>query len=89
MNYIEIIGYIGCSCLSLTFIPQTRKILISKSYDSMDGVFLYMIIITSIIMSTYGFFIKSYPVLIANISVFTNNFILLFYKIKDKRKILL
>ena len=89
MNYIEIIGYSGCLCLSLTFIPQTRKILVSKSYDSMDGTFLYMIILTSVIMSTYGFFIKSYPVLIANISVFINNFILLFYKNKDKNKILI
>ena len=89
MNYIEIIGYSGCLSLSLTFIPQTRKILMSRSYDSMNGVFLYMIILTSIIMSTYGFLIKSYPVLIANISVFINNFILLYFKIKDKRKILL
>jgi len=86
MKTPEIIGYIGCVLLSITFIPQTCKLIAYNKYDSVSYSFLFLIILTSSIMTTYGFMINAYPVCIVNISVLLNNYIILCLKANHNYK---
>tara|TARA_X000000950_G_C13537149_1_gene506091 strand:- start:156 stop:437 length:282 start_codon:yes stop_codon:yes gene_type:complete len=82
---IDIIGYIGCFFLFSSFIPQTLNIISEKKYNFITYKFLILIIITSIFMSVYSYLKKIYPVLIANLSVLTNNGVILFLKIYNSK----
>ena len=86
METHEIVGYIGCILLSITFIPQTCKLIAYNKYDSVSYSFLFLIILTSSIMTSYGFMINAYPVCIANISVLLNNYVILCLKTNNDYK---
>ena len=89
MNLIESVGYIGCGFLCISFIPQTYILIKNNNYDNVSYLFLILIIKTSMIMGTYGLLIEKYPVIIANISVLINNFIILLCKYQNYKKILI
>ena len=76
----DIVGYTGCFLLFISFIPQTYNTIKYEKYNDISIVFLLLIIKTSIIMTTYGALINKPPVMIANLSVFFNNIILLYFK---------
>ena len=86
----EIIGFIGCGMLFISFIPQTLNILKSNErIKQVSNTFLFLIISTSLIMGYYGHSIHKYPVLVANSSVLVNNLLILYkklrmYKTQDK-----
>lgn len=86
METHEIVGYIGCILLSITFIPQTSKLIAYNKYDTTSYSFLFLIILTSSVMCSYGFMINAYPVCIANISVLLNNYVILCLKTNNDYK---
>lgn len=81
---IEIIGYIGCFLLFCSFFPQTYQIIKNKKYESISLSFIFLILLTSLTLSCYSYLKNIYPILIANISVFLNNFITLLMIIRYK-----
>jgi len=87
MNLIELMGYIGCGFLCISFVPQTYILIKNNNYDNISYLFLVLIIQTSMIMGTYGILIEKYPVIIANISVLINNIIILYFKYLNYKKI--
>ncbi|HIK08834.1 MAG TPA: SemiSWEET transporter [Oscillatoriaceae cyanobacterium M33_DOE_052] len=82
MDYITILGFVAATCTTVAFLPQVMKTWQSKSAKDVSfgmlvffcsGIFLWFI---------YGVFIKSSPVIIANLLTLILNLIILYLKIK-------
>ena len=72
MFYVEVIGYIGCLFLFMSFIPQTYKLIYHGPIETISPLFLCFILCASLFLGIYAFYINAYPILLANISVFLN-----------------
>ena len=81
----EIIGYIGCLFLFISFMPQTYKLIYNNSIETISPIFLCFILCASLFLGTYAFHINAYPILLANISVFLNNSIILILYLYKKK----
>ena len=80
MKLFELIGYIGCGSLCISFLPQTYKQLLNRnqsSHKELSFSFIGLILFASLCMSVYAYHMKTYPILIANSSVCLNNIIIL------------
>ena len=84
-KHIDIIGYIGCFFLFISFIPQTIDVIKTKKTENISKRFIRLIIITSIILSFYSYLKKVYPILLSNISVFINNTIIYYIKCRNEK----
>jgi uncharacterized protein with PQ loop repeat len=77
LNIINIIGLIGSCGIAISFIPQTYKTINSIELTSTS---FYMILITfssSICMLIYSIYYIIIPMIIANLSVCINTFIIM------------
>ena len=83
----SVVGFIGCGLLCISFVPQTYAVIKSNKTSDISPYFISLIIITSIIMTIYGFMIKELPIMISNISVMGNNVIILIFVMKNKMKL--
>ena len=85
MFYVDVIGYIGCMFLFMSFIPQTYKLINQKTIESISPLFVCFILCASLSLGIYAFYINAYPILLANISVFLNNIVILFLYLYKKK----
>jgi MtN3 and saliva related transmembrane protein len=87
MNTI-IFGYIGSSLLILSLFPQVIKTYQTKDVESLSIGFIIMQILTCSFILTYTIFNKDYPIMIANICLLIQFFVLLvmIYKYSKKNK---
>ena len=85
MFYVELIGYIGCLFLFMSFIPQTYKLIYHGPIETISPLFLSFILCASLFLGIYAFYINAYPILVANISVFLNNSIILILYLYKKK----
>lgn len=72
MNY-EYIGYTGSMLISINLIPQIIHIYKIKNADSLSNLSIFLNILASLVMITYGVFIIKIPIIISN------SMIMLFY----------
>ena len=87
MNFFDLIGYIGCACLCISFVPQTYKQILNRkqsSYKELSFSFIGLILFASLCMSVYAYHMNTYPILIANTSVCLNNIIILGLQVYKK-----
>ena len=82
---MDIIGYVGCVFLFLSFIPHTYTLFKDDNVHRISPLFIGLILCASICMGVYAYQIQSYPVLIANGSVLINNMIILFLYLYKKK----
>lgn len=81
---IDLIGTSGAVILSISFIPQTLKIYENSEHGNMC--FCILMLLCSCMMTIYSYYYKVIPMLIANVSVFMNNLIILIImKTKNKK----
>jgi uncharacterized protein with PQ loop repeat len=76
---IKNIGLLGSIMVSIMFIPQTIHTIRTDKTKDLSKIFLFLSLISSLLMMIYGFYFIIIPVIIANISVFLNASVLLFY----------
>ena len=84
-KYIDIIGYIGCFFLFISFIPQTIDVIKTNKSENISKRFLRLIILTSLILSIYAYLKRVYPILLSNISVLVNNLIIYYIKCRNEK----
>ncbi len=66
MDYIEIIGLVAATLTTAAFIPQVYKTWKEKSTKDIS-LSMYAVLLTgSLLWLTYGFFIESLPIILAN-----------------------
>lgn len=83
-SHMIIVGYVGCGFLFASFIPQTINVLRTNDITNISPLFIGFIILSSFCLGLYAYDVKTYPILLANISVFINNIILLWVYIHKK-----
>lgn len=79
---VDIIGFSGSLTLTLSFIPITLKTLKQKTFTETSPHFLFLILVSSILLLIYSMYNKVYPMVIANISVLLNNLVISYYYTK-------
>jgi MtN3 and saliva related transmembrane protein len=81
----QVFGYIGCSLLVTTLLPQIYKNYKSKTMEDVSIIFILLQNLTCIIFLIYGCLLQEYPLIIANAIVEFQCLILLSMKfIYDK-----
>ena len=66
MDYIEILGLVAATLTTAAFIPQVYKTWKEKSTKDIS-LSMYTVLLTgSLLWLTYGFFIESLPIILAN-----------------------
>jgi MtN3 and saliva related transmembrane protein len=92
MSFEQIFGYIGCSLLVMTLIPQIYTNYKSKTMKDVSIVFILLQNLTCISFLIYGSLLKESPLIIANSIVEFQCLILLAMKLvydKDKESTVL
>ena len=83
MNILDILGFTAAIGTTGSFIPQAYKVFKTKKTDDLSlGMFLFLCI-GILLWIIYGFFIKSFPVIVSNIITFIMTLYILIIKIKQ------
>ena len=87
MTITDIIGYIGCFFLCISFIPQTYALCRGNEKNKdLSPTFVIFVLLASLCMGFYAIQMKTYPILIANSSVFLNNVILMYIYFRNHQQ---
>tara|TARA_Y100001978_G_scaffold126015_1_gene112376 strand:- start:687 stop:953 length:267 start_codon:yes stop_codon:yes gene_type:complete len=83
---VEFFGYFAAILTTLAFLPQLIKTLKTKKADDVSLLTLIMFLTGVLSWIIYGYKISSTPILIANITTFVLNFLILIFKITFSKK---
>ena len=78
---VEIFGYSAAILTTIAFIPQLFKTLKTKKANDVSLITLLMFLSGVFLWIIYGYKISSTPILIANLTTFLLNFLILIFKI--------
>lgn len=79
---LEFIGYIAATLTTISFLPQTIKVIRTKNTQSIS-LYMYVIFALGVIMWLwYGILLQSFPMILANSITIVLAGIILWYKIK-------
>ena len=82
MDYIEIIGFAGATCTTISFLPQAVKAWKTKQTRDIS-LGMYMLLLTGVLLwLAYGILISSLPVIAANAATFILVLSILIFKMK-------
>ena len=83
MKLVNIIGYSAAICTTIAFIPQVIKVAETGKTGG-RSLYMYILFVIGILLwFTYGFLIKSYEILFANIITIPLAIYILYYVIKN------
>tara|TARA_B100001057_G_scaffold390168_1_gene398085 strand:- start:224 stop:535 length:312 start_codon:yes stop_codon:yes gene_type:complete len=85
MNWVDIIGLIGSISIGLSFIPQTYKTLKENTIKSTSFLMFFITSSASLCMIIYSVYYQILPMLIANVSVLVNSFIIMITYLYKKK----
>ena len=68
--YIDVLGYCGAAFLSLLYIPMVYRVYHIKNATAISSYTLFLQYCTECCFILYGYEIKSYPILVAQVSTF-------------------
>ncbi|MDN8601279.1 SemiSWEET transporter [Citrobacter enshiensis] len=84
MDYINIIGFIGGGCTTISFIPQVVLVLKTKSTKDIS-LMMYSVFVFGIsLWLLYGILSDALPVIIPNLITFVLAGSILFMKVKNE-----
>ena len=83
---VEFFGYFAAILTTLAFLPQLIKTLKTKKAEDVSLITLIMFLTGVLSWIIYGYKISSTPILIANITTFILNFLILIFKIIFSKK---
>lgn len=83
-NKYDPLGYVASFFLCMILIPQLIHIYRKKKSDQVSLYFCILSIITSILFLTFGIFLNSLPMILANCIVTLQNIVLIALKLKYK-----
>ena len=79
-NLIDLVGIVGSSFIALCLFPQTLKIIQTQSMNDISIPFVVLTMFGAFSQLVYGLYYRVLPMIIANVCVSLNTFILLVYK---------
>lgn len=82
--YFELIGYIAAILTTSAFVPQAYKIWKTKTAEGVS-LTMYFVMFTGVTLwGIYGFFLKSYPMIISNVITASLLIMIIYFKFKHK-----
>ncbi|MGB1448569.1 MAG: SemiSWEET family sugar transporter [Flavobacteriaceae bacterium] len=82
--YFELIGYIAAILTTSAFVPQAYKIWKTKTAEGVS-LTMYFVMFTGVALwGIYGFFLKSYPMIISNVITASLLIMIIYFKFKHK-----
>ncbi|HEY4656799.1 MAG TPA: SemiSWEET transporter [Cyclobacteriaceae bacterium] len=84
MDLTTIIGFIGGTLTTISFLPQVIKTWKTRSTHDFSFIMVFLLCTGIFIWIIYGFLIHSLPVILANMVSFILIFIILLFKLKYK-----
>jgi MtN3 and saliva related transmembrane protein len=82
VELVDIVGYMAATFTTVAFLPQVLKVWQSKSTKDLALPTLLSLITGVILWFIYGLFVKSAPIIIANLVTLGLNLVILRFKIK-------
>tara|TARA_B100000123_G_C25562892_1_gene354872 strand:+ start:306 stop:584 length:279 start_codon:yes stop_codon:yes gene_type:complete len=82
----DIFGFLGAFFLTVTLLPQLYHSYKEKKMDDISKGFLAIQVLTCSCFLTYGILLKEVPLILANIIVLGQTFVLIFFKINFSSK---
>jgi|TARA_B110001469_G_scaffold755_1_gene883 MtN3 and saliva related transmembrane protein len=76
----EIFGYLGAFFLTITLLPQLWHTYKNKKMDDVSYGFLGIQVITCSLFLTYGILLEELPLILANVIVLIQTFLLINFK---------
>ena len=86
MNWIEIVGHIGSTLSSLTFMPQVYQTWKTKSVKDLNLFMMLIVFISTVVWLIYGVGMHLLPVIICNGIICALSVLLIFFKFKYSDK---
>lgn len=85
----DIIGYTASSFYIISLFPELYYLYINKKCN-LSIYFLFFQVVTTILFITYDILIEVIPLLVADVTLLTELFILIFFKfyLKDEKKVI-
>lgn len=80
MHLVDIIGYVGCLCLTMLSLPQVYLSYTTKSTQGLSLLYLILGIITGCVYIVYGILLGAIPMIISNILPICSNLMLIYLK---------
>mgnify|MGYP001440421555 CR=1 FL=1 len=77
----DFFGYSAGFIASIMYIPQIKKMYLTKSTNDISMNMIFMLLLCSILWITYGVYLMEWPVIITDIIIFLQVFIMLCFKI--------
>lgn len=77
----DFFGYSAGLIASIMYIPQIKKMYLTKSTDDISMNMIFMLLLCSVLWITYGVYLMEWPVIITDIIIFLQVFIMLCLKI--------
>jgi MtN3 and saliva related transmembrane protein len=86
MNAIQILGLIAAFCTTVSFLPQAVKTIKTRDTASISTAMYSFFTAGTLLWLLYGIYTKNTPIILANGVTFVMAVIILFYKLREKRK---
>ena len=85
MNWIEIVGHIGSTLSSLTFMPQVDQIWKTKSVEDLNLFMMLIVFLSTDVWLVYGVGMHLLPVVICNGIICALSILLIYFKFRFAR----
>lgn len=82
MNWIEIVGHIGSTLSSLTFIPQVYQTWKTKSVEDLNLFMMLIVFLSTVVWLVYGLGMHLLPVIICNGIICALSILLICFKFR-------
>ncbi len=84
MDWIEIVGHIGSTLSSLTFMPQVYQTWKTKSVKDLNLFMMLIVFLSTVVWLVYGVGMHLLPVIICNGIICALSGLLIYFKFKYK-----
>ena len=81
----DVFGYSAGFMASIMYIPQIKKMYLTKSTDDISINMLFMVLLCSILWITYGFYLMEWPVIITDIIILLQALLMLSLKMYHEK----
>ena len=80
---LDFLGYVAAVCTTVSFLPQTFKIIKSKKTNDISLIMYSILVIGVILWTIYGIYMKDWSLILANAITSVSASVVLVYKIRN------
>ncbi|TGK35441.1 hypothetical protein EHQ12_07560 [Leptospira gomenensis] len=86
MDSVTFLGYVASLLTTISFLPQVIRVVMGGSTKDISRNMYVVFIVGVVFWLIYGFLIRDFPIILANIFTLLFTSIILFFKLKNDRR---